>query len=270
MRLGISRQQILAVRFSLIAFRHSPLDIRRFPSPAALARAAADLFTERAAEAIAQRGRFCVALSGGSSPKAMHQLLASEKIDWARVHLFWGDERCVPPDHEHSSYRMARETLLDHIAIPAENIHRLRGEVDPERAAQDYEAELRAFAGPSILSEAKSKDAPLRFDLIYLGMGDDGHTASIFPGSSAVRERERWVLAQEHTAPPLPLVTRLTFTPVLLNAAACVAFLVSGAGKAARLAQVLHGPYQPETLPAQIVRPSDGKLLWLVDNDAVK
>jgi 6-phosphogluconolactonase len=242
-------------------------------TPEALARAAADLFAARAAEAIAQRGRFCVALSGGSSPRAMHQLLAQMPLEWPRIHLFWGDERCVPPDHEHSSYRMARETLLDHSAIPAENIHRMRGEAEPEQAARDYETELRAFAEASILSgtergAVKSKDAVLRFDLIYLGMGDDGHTASIFPGSSALRETERWVVAQTHTTPPLPLVTRLTFTPVLLNAARCVAFLVSGASKAERLAQVLHGPYQPEVLPAQIIRPTDGKLLWLVGDDA--
>ncbi len=250
-------------------------EIQTYPSPAALARAAADVFAACAAQAIAERGRFCVALSGGSSPKAMHHLLASEKTDWARVHLFWGDERCVPPDHEYSSYRMARETLLDHIAIPAENIHRLRGEIEPEQAAREYEAELRGFSESSIQSGGagfapQSKDALLRFDLIYLGMGDDGHTASIFPGSTALRETERWVVAQAHTTPPLPLVTRLTLTPVLLNAARCVAFLISGASKAARLAQVLHGPPQPEVLPAQVIRPTDGKLLWLVDDDAVK
>ena len=242
-------------------------DLQTYPTPEALARAAADLFVARAAQAIAARGRFCVALSGGSSPKAMHQLLAQMPVDWPRIHLFWGDERCVPPNHEHSNYRMARETLLDHIAIPADNIHRLRGEAKPEQAAREYESELRAFFE---LTAGQSHGSASTFDLIYLGLGEDGHTASIFPGSSAVQETRRWVMAQEHTTPPLPLVTRLTFTPPLLNAARCVAFLVSGASKAARLAQMLHGPYQPESLPAQIIRPTDGKLRWLVDEAAMR
>lgn len=224
-----------------------------------LAQAAADLCVTLAHEAIQARGRFAVALSGGSTPRAMHGHLSRRPVAWARVQVFWSDERCVPPDHEYSNYRMARETLLDHIPIPAENVHRLRGEAAPAQAAAEYEAELRlAFPGQP------------RFDLIVLGLGDDGHTASIFPGTSAVQEQARWVVAQEHNFPPPPLVSRLTFTPPLINAAANVVFLVAGASKAERLQDVLHGPHRPEVLPAQVVRPTDGQLIWMVDEAAAK
>jgi 6-phosphogluconolactonase len=178
-------------------------------------------------------------------------------VDWARVHVFWGDERCVPPDHAESNYRMAREALLDQVSIiPAQNVHRMRGEIDPEEAADGYETDLRACFGVS---------APPRFDLILLGMGDDGHTASLFPGAEAIREQARWVAA--YYVEKLG-AWRLTLTPVVLNAAANVIFLVVGAGKAARLREVLDGPYQPDRLPAQVVRPSDGRLLWMVDQAA--
>lgn len=231
-------------------------EINIYADADALARAAAELFVILAEDAIAAREHFVVALSGGSTPKAMHAHLRGLKVDWAHIQIFWGDERCVPPDHEHSNYRMARETLLDHISIPSENIHRLRGEADPAQAAAEYEAQLRAPHVPPML------------DLIFLGLGDDGHTASIFPGTSAVKEQTRWVVAQEHNFPPPPLVTRLTFTPPLINASANIIFLVAGAGKAERLKQVLHGPYQPEVLPAQLVKPTNGRLVWMVDEAA--
>jgi len=239
-------------------------ELRTYPNPNALARAAAELFVTLASEAIASRGRFAVALSGGSTPKAMHTNLSSpefvSRVDWARVHIFWGDERCVPPDHEHSSYRMARETLLDRAPIPPGNVHRIRGEADPEQAAREYEAELR-----QTWKVSETFQVLPRFDLIYLGMGDDGHTASIFPGTTAIHEQARWVMAQEHNFPPPPLVSRITFTPPILNAAANVVVLVTGAGKAGRLKQVLYGSYQPDILPAQIVKPAHGKLVWMVD-----
>ncbi len=233
-------------------------NINIYPDADALARAAAELFVSLAAEAIATRGRFTVALSGGSTPKAMHTHLRGLTVDWARAQIFWSDERCVSPDHEHSNYRMARETLLDHIPIPPENIHRIRGEHAPEQAAMDYENELHTTF----------RDVPPHLDLIFLGLGDDGHTASIFPAASAVQEQTRWVVAQEHSFPPPPLVTRITFTPPLINAAVSVVFLVAGTSKAERLKQVLHGPYQPEVLPAQMVKPTSGKLMWLVDKVA--
>jgi len=178
-----------------------------------------------------------------------------------RVHVFWGDERCVPPDNPQSNYQMARETLLDEVPISVSNIHRIRGEEDPEKAAVAYEKELRTFFGV----DARDGSPRLGFDLILLGMGDNGHTASLFPGSPAVNEKERWVMAQYVEVVSM---WRITLTPVVSNAAKNVLFIVSGAEKAERLRDVLEGPFQPEVLPAQIVRPASGRLLWFVDRTA--
>lgn len=231
-------------------------EIRTYPDADHLARAAAEHFATLAAEAIAARGQFTVALSGGSTPRAAYALLAAEEVDWPRVHVFWGDERCVPPDHLDSNYRLAREALLDKVPIPAENIHCIRGEINPEEAAADYERTLRSFF-------ARHPEEPTPcFDLILLGMGEDGHTASLFPGTAALNEQTRWVVA--HYVDKLR-AWRVTLTPVVINAAAHVTFIVSGAGKAERLREVLTGPYRPDTLPSQIVRPTDGRLLWLTD-----
>lgn len=230
-------------------------EFRVYPDAASLARAAAEYFVTRAVEAVAARGRFVVALSGGSTPKATYALLATGEfvagVDWSHVHAFWGDERCVPPDHPDSNYRLARETLLDRVPIPADNIHRMRGELDPDQAATTYQAELEAVL-----------DADGQCDLILLGMGADGHTASLFPGTAALHERARWVVA--HYVDKLN-AWRVTLTPVIINAAAHVTFIVAGSGKAGRLQEVLAGPYQPDVLPAQIVKPTNGRLLWLVD-----
>jgi 6-phosphogluconolactonase len=227
--------------------------------PDALADAAAELFAGAASAAQLVQGRFSVALAGGSTPRALYARLAGPdvRVDWSHVHVFWSDERCVPPGDPDSNYRMAHEALLAHVPLPAGNLHRIRGELDPPQAADEYERELRAFFGD---------DAP-QFDLVLLGLGDDGHTASLFPGSPALHETRRWVVAVEHDGPPPPLVPRVTFTPPVLNAARSVIFLVAGRAKAARLAEVLHGPHQPDVLPAQIVRPS-GLLVWMVDEAA--
>jgi 6-phosphogluconolactonase len=238
------------------------MDIRTYSTPEAVARAGAELFVTLAAKAIAARGRFCVALSGGSTPRAMYSLLSSgefnAQVDWERVHIFWSDERCVPPDHADSNYRMAHESWLDHVPIPPDHVHRIHGEDNPEQAAADYEYELRSLFGHGVP----------RFDLVLLGLGDDGHTASIFPGAPAIHEQARWVMPVDHTTPPPPLVSRVTLAPVVLNASAMVVFMVTGVSKAARLAQVLNGLCQPDLQPAQIVQPYNGKLLWLVDRAA--
>ena len=229
--------------------------IRTCPGSDRLARAAAEHFVTLAARGRGLRRRFAVALAGGSTPRAAYALLATEefaaRVDWSRVHVFWGDERCVPPDDPDSNYRMAREALLDKIPIPTENVHRIRGELPPDEAAAAYQAELEAVLG-----------AGGRFDLVLLGMGVDGHTASLFPGTAALHEGERWVVA---AFVDKLSAWRVTLTPVVLNAAAQVTFVVSGAGKAEQLREVLAGPYQPDVLPAQMVRPTDGRLLWLVD-----
>ena len=229
--------------------------IRTCPGSDRLARAAAEHFVTLAARRRRLRRRFAVALAGGSTPRAAYALLATEefaaRVDWSRVHVLWGDERCVPPDDPDSNYRMAREALLDKIPIPTENVHRIRGELPPDEAAAAYQAELEAVLG-----------AGGRFDLVLLGMGVDGHTASLFPGTAALHEGARWVVA---AFVDKLSAWRVTLTPVVLNAAAQVTFVVSGAGKAERLREVLAGPYQPDVLPAQVVRPTDGRLLWLVD-----
>jgi 6-phosphogluconolactonase len=242
-------------------------EIEVYPDAERLAQAAAAHFAALAGEAIADHGRFAVALAGGSTPKAAYKLLAEDEfvshVDWARVHVFWGDERPVAPDHPDSNYRMAREALLDHVLLPAENVHRMRGELEPAQAAADYEQELRLFfASPS---KDQGTEPRARFDLVLLGMGDDGHTASLFPGTAAIEEQTAWVIA--HFVEKLD-TWRITLTPAVINTAADVTFIVSGSGKAERLRQVLTGPYQPEEWPAQIVDPNRGRLRWLVDEAA--
>jgi 6-phosphogluconolactonase len=233
--------------------------IHVLPDPAALTEAAARSVVERAQTAIDARGRFSIALSGGSTPRDLHLRLASpplvDQVDWSRVHVFFGDERCVPPDDERSNYRLADETLLSRVPIPRDNIHRMRGELPPDEAAADYEAELRQFFG----------DEPPRLDLILLGMGDNGHTASLFPGLTAVHEQDRWVVAEYVAEVGM---WRSTLTPVVLNLGRAVLFLVTGEPKATMLRRVLEGPYRPADLPAQVVRPIEGEAIWLVDASA--
>lgn len=235
-------------------------DIQILPDAAALARAAADHVAMLAAGAMAERQRFSLGLSGGSTPRALFMLLASAgfagQIDWSRVHVFWGDERCVPPDHLDSNYYMARETLLNHVPLPEANIHRIQGEMVPAQAATDYERDLQSFFG--------ADDLP-RFDLLLQGMGDDGHTASLFPGTTALRERKRRVV--ENYVPRLG-VWRITLTVPVINAAANIVFLVEGANKASTLRAVLQGPYQPDVYPSQFIQPANGHLLWMVDQAA--
>lgn len=231
--------------------------------PMALAEEAAERFAGAAAEALARAGRFTVALAGGTTPRLLYTLLAAEShrthIPWPRTHVLWGDERCVPPDHPESNYRMAHETLLRHLPIPPEQIHRMRGEdPDPERAAAEYEARLRtAFRGPA--------GSLPRVDLVLLGMGADGHTASLFPHTEALRETQRWVV-RNHV--PKLRADRLTLTAPAINGGSTILFLVAGDDKAPALQEVLEGPTDPERLPAQLIRPTDGHLVWLVDRAA--
>lgn len=236
-------------------------DVELFSDRAELARAEAERIVMLSTEAIDARGRCLVALSGGSTPRPLYELLATApyatRIDWPRMHLFWGDERCVPPDHRDSNYRMVREALVDRVPLPAANVHRIRGEDPPEQAAAAYERLLREFFGPG--------EVPARtFDLVLLGMGRDGHTASIFPGSQAVTEKRRWVVPV-HVETPRDM-WRITLTTVVLNAAADVTFLVAGADKASRLRQVLEVGAEPRpAVPARLVKPIRGALHWMVD-----
>jgi 6-phosphogluconolactonase len=233
-------------------------DVEVFPNSALLAERAAEEFVRLSEEAFQTRARFVVALAGGSTPRQMYTRLIGAHIDWEHIHFFWGNERCVPISHADSNYRMTDEALLSHIPIPAGNIHRIPGELPVEEAARIYEGELRHFFGGE----------PASFNLILLGMGEDGHTASLFPGTPATREKVHWVSPVNHPIPPPPLVKRVTLTFPILNLAARVLFLVSGVEKAERLAQVLYGTSLPDLLPAQAVKPVDGSVHWLVDQAA--
>lgn len=230
---------------------------------AALARQGAEQFIACAGEAVARAGWFVVALSGGSTPAALYSLLAAEfrdRIDWPRVHLFWGDERCVAPDHPDSNFRMTQEALLRKIRIPPENVHRMNGEISPASAAREYEAELRRFFG-------LREDGWPRFDLIYLGLGEDGHTASLFPGSGAVEESKRFVAAVYVESLKS---YRLTITVPVINAAAQVTFLASGKSKAKIVRKILADHVTAAKYPAAKVRPATGRLTWMLDAEAAK
>ena len=244
-----------------------PPSVDVVPDAAALAHAAAESFVAAAARAIADHERFVVALSGGSTPQRLYELLAREpfasRVSWPRVHLVWGDERCVPPTAPDSNFRMARVALLDHVSPPAENIHRIHGEDDPARAAASYEAVLRELLQTP--SGSPSLESGRRIDLALLGLGDNGHTASIFPGSAAVDERVRWVMADYV---PAVSMWRITLTAPVLNAAAEILFLVSGGTKASVVERVLEGPHQPHELPAQLIAPAKGRMQWVLDRAA--
>lgn len=239
-----------------------------FPGIAELAQEAARRFEAIAREAIERQGRFAVALSGGNTPRTIHSILAAEpfasQLDWSKVYIFFGDERCVPPDHADSNYGMARDTLLSKVPIPAENVHRMRGEDNPEKAAEAYSTELKSFFGLAQAGGPSPENYP-RFDLIFLGMGPDGHTASLFPGTAALQERSKPVAA--NYVPKLGM-NRLTLTAPAINRAANIIFLVAGADKAPALHQVLEGEYQPQIYPSQLIRPSHGKLVLLLDQAA--
>lgn len=238
-------------------------EIHTFRNLVELSRAAAELFVETARSRIAATGSFFAALSGGATPRRLYELLAtndySSRIAWPSVHLFQVDERCVPPDHPESNFRMIREALLVPSRMPPENFQRMAGELaNANEAARQYALEL----GRAIPN--REGNCP-RFDLVVLGMGNDGHTASLFPGSPALEDRDRWVCASSAGAGGLP---RITLAYPVLNSAAVIVFLVSGSEKAATLERVLKGPPQPQRLPAQGISPVNGRLVWYVDEAA--
>ncbi len=235
--------------------------VRVFGDLASLSRAAAERFLDVFRERNPARGRFAVALSGGATPRTFYSLLASDpyrkEIDWTKVHLFWADERCVPPDSGESNYRLVFETLLSAVPVPSENIHRVRGEASPDEAARLYEEDLRAFFGGG--------QVPV-FDLAVLGAGVDGHTASLFPGSEALRESSR-------LAVPVRLDAgrpgRVTLTLPVLNNAAHVLVLVSGPSKASVVREIFETG-NAKQLPVGLVRPVSGTLEWFLDRDAAR
>lgn len=239
-------------------------EIKRVKDASALYRAGADEFAAAAREAVDARGVFHVALSGGSTPRGMYELLAGNEkwrgqVAWDRVQFWWGDERTVPAGDAESNYRMAQDALLARVPVEEGQVHRMRGEMpDADQAAQEYEQELQAAFG------ATARACP-QFDLILLGMGAEGHTASLFPGTRALNETTRWVVGNWVGK----LYTwRITFTAPLINCARAVVFLVAGEDKALAIRGVLEGPYEPEQLPAQLVKPEEGRLVWMLDDKA--
>lgn len=237
-------------------------EIRIFKDTDAVSRGAADLFLETTSEAIIERGRALVAISGGNTPLGLFRLLTGERfrnqINWPAVHIFWADERCVPADDPESNYGQARRVFLDKVPIPEKNIHRVNSDTEPAEASKEYADTLREFRDPPL-------EWP-RFDLIFLGMGDDGHTASLFPGSQVdVSTPTQAVTAQYQGRP----ANRVTLTPGVLNSARQIVFLVSGENKAEILARVLDEEnYQPELYPVQRVRPLEGRIVWMIDQTA--
>jgi 6-phosphogluconolactonase len=238
------------------------VQIRTLTTPQELFAAAAEEVVRAANDAVAQRGRFSIALSGGSTPKSLYNLLATNArnaLPWERMFFFWGDERHVPPTDPDSNYRMADETLLSKIPVAAANVFRIPAEnPDADAAAAAYEQTLRKFF------QLEPGQFPT-FDLILLGMGPDGHTASLFPGTKALQEKNRLVVA--NWVEKLK-TSRITLTLPVLNAARCVAFLVSGTDKATVLRAVLEEDVPAEQYPSKLVRPTEGKLIWLVDRAA--
>lgn len=239
-----------------------PPRIFTLDTPQHIAAQAALEFQVRAKAAMEEAERFAVALSGGATPKAMLEMLATPeyapRVDWSRVQVFWSDERCVPPDNPNSNFRMAQAALLMHVPLPARNIHRMQGELDPQQAATAYDQLLREFFGSSPA-----------FDLVYLGLGPDGHTASLFPDSAALDVQDRNCVANR-VSEKVVSPWRLTLTYPAINAAKAVMFLVQGAEKADIVARVLHGPRDVRALPAQGVAPQAGTLTWLLDSAAAK
>jgi 6-phosphogluconolactonase len=235
------------------------MDTEVFPDLDSLSRAAIEETLEIVRESVAQRGRFSIALSGGHTPTKMYELWASgpfrHQTPWNHVHLFWGDERYVPPDDAESNFRLARETLISHVPIPPQNVHPIPTfSASPDKSAEIYEGELRNFFG-----------AEPEFDLQLMGLGAEGHTASLFPGSPALEEKQRWVVAVEVTAAP---PRRLTLTLVVLNRGRNTMFLVSGSEKREIIATLRSEPEsKPSQYPAGRIRPP-GRVLWLLDRAA--
>lgn len=239
--------------------------MEQFKDAEHLSRAAAEKFIQIAHSATGHGGQFTVVLSGGSTPRRLFQLLAEppyrDKVDWEKVEFFWGDERTVPPDHPDSNFYMANEALLNKLEIAPKQIHRMQAErEDQEAVARDYQTEIAHVFG------VPEQGEPPSFDLILLGLGPDGHTASLFPHTEAVVERQRWIARND--VPKLN-ASRITMTAPILNRAKSILFLVAGADKAEALHAVLDGPKDPERVPAQLIQPTGGSLIWMTDEAAI-
>ena len=235
------------------------LEIKIFEREEELQDFASDHILSTIAETITIRNKCFVSLSGGTTPRKIYERIAKkameQNVDWKSVHFFWGDERCVPPDDERSNYLMAKKALLSTIDLPSENIHRIKGEINPEDSAYDYEAEMKRSFSTEITPS---------FDIMLLGLGDDTHTASLFPSSPALKETQRWAVPvlNEHGE------SRITLTLPVINHATTTIFIVSGKNKAEAVYRVLLNRFDPDKYPAQSVKPESGNLFWLLDSAA--
>ena len=237
------------------------MEVEIFDDSETLSRAAADLFVEQSQFAVQNRGWFSVVLSGGNTPQRMYELLAQkpwvEQVSWERTHVFWGDERCVPKDDLRHNALHAFKLLLDHVPVPSSQIHPIYYEGSPKQTAEQYELMLHDFF----------KDGEVSFDLMLLGLGNDGHTASLFPGTPVLNERTRWV---SEVLVPSQKFSRVTLTIPLLERSLLTLFMVEGEEKAEVLKTILEGPSDPATYPAQLIAPINGELIWMVDHAAAK
>jgi 6-phosphogluconolactonase len=235
------------------------MELHVYNNPDELSHAVAKWIADSIAATLKQQDRFTIALSGGSTPKALHKLLAAspykEQIDWSKLHVFWGDERAVPFDDDRNNAKMAYDTLLNFVPIPAYHIHVMRTDIGPEESAAEYEKILHFYFDQT----------PTSFDLVLLGMGDDGHTLSLFPGTAAVHEEKAWTIAYFLKAQDM---YRITLTKTIVNKAAKVAFLTTGTNKAHALKEVQQGAYNPDLYPSQEIKPVKGDLDWFVDTAA--
>jgi 6-phosphogluconolactonase len=244
------------------------MEVRIFRDADELSRSVAKWIADSIAATLRRSDRFTIALSGGSTPKLLHKILASapykDQIDWSKLHIFWGDERDVPFEDSRNNAKMAYDTLLNFVQVPASQVHVMRTDIAPEQSAAEYEKILhRYFDVPAGVASAS---APANsFDLVLLGMGDDGHTLSLFPGTAAVHEEKAWAIAYFLKAQDM---YRITLTKTIVNRAARIAFLTTGAGKAHALNEVINGSYDPDLYPSQEIKPIAGELLWFVDEAA--
>src|SRR5688500_10962336 len=235
------------------------MNLKTYKNADALSKGAAEWMSGYIRRVLIEKDRFTFALSGGSTPQILHKVLASstlkEKIDWSKIHFFWGDERAVPFDDERNNAKMAFDSLLNYVPVRKEQIHLMRTDIEPEAAAKEYEEILHGYF----------ENAEHTFDLVLLGMGDDGHTLSLFPGTEIIHEKDAWTKSFYLTQQSM---YRISLTAPVVNLSSAVAFLVTGKNKAQTLKQVLSGSYQPEIFPSQLIKPLKGELHWFVDEDA--
>jgi len=247
--------------FKICRMQKKKYKLHIFPTPDALSAAAAKWIADHITKTLKKKGRYTIALSGGNTPKQLHKILSEspykEQIDWSKLHVFWGDERDVPFTDDRNNAKMAFDTLLNSVPVPKSQIYIMRTDIPPDQSAEEYEKILRKYFDDSEHSQS--------FDLVLLGMGDDGHTLSLFPGTSIIHEEKKWVMSFFLQTQNM---YRISLTRSITNRSACIAFLTTGKNKAIALQEVLEGNYNPDLYPSQVIKPTNGELHWFVDEAA--